>query len=276
MRRALSEVKAQSAAPRPGMISAPPSASRPADPPRGGVTLTPVYFPGTPAEKQATPITVTAGEVRTGIDIDLEYFRTAAIEGFVTMPPGSRAQLLLSNADGSAPNQTFRAAAMTADDGRFSFRSLPPGHYAITARAIAADTRSGATPAQSLAWGRTEVMLNGDDLTGITIPLRPALTLSGRIAFKGSTAAPPLPTIRLPIPAYAFAGAQSGPLPSVQVEGDRFSIAGALPGVYRFQVADTRDCAHPSDHGGSSPSSSTGKTCSTLCSICATASTMPS
>ena len=236
VRRALSEVKAQSTAPRPGMISPSPSASRPAEPPRGGVTLTPVYFPGTPAEKQATPVTVAAGEVRTGIDIDLEYFRTAAIEGFVTLPPGLRAQLLLSNADGSAPNQTVRVSVMTADDGRFSFRSLPPGHYAITARAIAADTRSGATPAQSLAWGRTEVMLNGDDITGITIPLRPALTLSGRIAFKGSTAAPALPTIRLPIPATAFTGGLSGPLPSVQLEGDRFSMGGALPGVYRFQA----------------------------------------
>ena len=235
VRRALTEVKAQSAAPRPGMISAPPLASRPAEPPRGGVTLTPVYFPGTPAEKQATPVTVAAGEVRTGIDIDLEYFRTASIEGSVTLPASLRAQLLLSNADGSAPNQTFRASAMTAEDGRFSFRSLPPGHYAITARAVAADTRSGATPAQSVAWGRTEVMLNGDDITGISIPLRPALTLSGRIVFKGSTAAPPLPTIRLPIPATAFT-ALSGPLPSVQLEGDRFSIAGGLPGVYRFQA----------------------------------------
>ena len=232
IRRALSEVKAQNVAARPGMISPAPQAARAADVPGGGVALTPIYFPGTASEKQATRLTLAAGQVRSGIDLELAFVRASTIEGFVPAPPGARVQVFLGNAEGTSLNQTMRMSAASGDDGRFMFRSLTPGHYAISARAFSATARPGASPAESVAYGRTEVIVAGEDITGISIALRPALTISGRINYNGTATPPPMPAIRLPLPAAG--GALPMPLPAAMIEGYRFSIAGATPGVYRF------------------------------------------
>ena len=234
IRRALSEVKAQNVAARPGMISPVPLAARAVEAPGSGVALMPIYFPGTASEKQATRLTVAAGQVRSGIDLDLAFVRASAIEGFAAVPQGTRVQVFLGNAESTALNQTLRMSAATGEDGRFMFRSLTPGHYAITARAFSSTARPGASPAESVAYGRTEVIVSGEDITGISIALRPALTISGRINFNGTSTPPPLPAIRLPLPAATPGGATTIPLPAALVEGDRFSIAGATPGVYRF------------------------------------------
>jgi len=236
IKRALSEVKEQIVASRPGMLSAPPPSTRVTAPPRGGVTLVPIYYPGTPNEKQATPITLAPGETRTGIDIDLEYVRTATVTGFVTAPREARVQLMLANADGSSLNQSFRATATLMDDGRFSFRSMPPGHYAIAARATAVTAQPGAGPSEVIWWGRTEVIISGEDLSGVTLALKPALDLSGQVVFKGNTPPPPLPTLKLPIPAGFTFGLGTQNLPNVTVQGNRFTIPGAIPGVYRLRT----------------------------------------
>ena len=234
IRRALSEVKAQNVAARPGMMSPPPLAPRATEAPRVGVALTPIYFPGTASDKQAARLTVAAGEVRSGIDFDLTFVRTSTIEGYVSAPPGARVQLFLGNADGSSANQTLRMSATPGEDGRFTFRTLPPGHYAITARALSSSARPGTSPAESVGFGRTEVIVAGDDISGLTIPLRPAITISGRVVFNGSAAAPLLPSLRVPIAAMAFGASAGIMLPGVMIDGDRFSITGAVPGIYRF------------------------------------------
>jgi hypothetical protein len=234
VRRALSEVKAQSVAARPGMISPPPLAPRTTDAPRGGVALVPIYFPGATSDKQAARLTVAPGEVRSGVDIDLQFVRAATIEGHVATPPGARLQIFLGHADGTSPNQPLRVATTSGEEGRFTFRSVAPGHYAISARAFSSTARPGAAAAESVAYGRTEVIVGGEDISGISIPLREALTISGRIVFNGSAAAPPLPSIRLPIPAVTSVGSMTLPLPGALVEGDRFTISGVTPGTYRF------------------------------------------
>ena len=235
IKRALSEVKEQITASRPGMLSPPPPSTKVADPPRAGVTLAPIYYPGTPNEKQATPITLAPGETRTGIDIDLEYVRTATVTGFVTAPPEARVDLMLANADGSSLSQGFRASAVLRDDGSFSFRSMPPGHYTIAARGTAVSTGPSANPTGMVWWGRTEVIVSGEDLSGVTLALKPALNLSGQVVFKGNTAPPPLPTLRVPIPAAFISGLGTQNLPSVTVQGNRFTIPGVIPGVYRLR-----------------------------------------
>ena len=233
IRRALSEVKAQNAAPRPGMISPSPPAPRAAEAPPAGVALTPIFFPGTPSEKQATRLTLAAGQVRSGIDLDLAFVRASSIEGYVSAPPGARVQIFLGNADGTSPTQILRLGATPGEDGRFTFRSIPPGHYAITARAVSSTTRPGVSP-ESVGYGRTEVIVAGEDITGISIALRPALAISGRIVYNGTTPPPTLPSMRLPSPGATSGLSMTVALPAPQIDGDRFTIAGAIPGVYRF------------------------------------------
>lgn len=236
IRAALDEVGAARTATRPG-IPEPPAPINPAVGPGKGVVLAPVFYPGTSVQTRAAPITLAAGEVRNGIDIDLEYVPTATIEGLVTVPPGVRVQLLLADADPSAANPSARIsrAGRAGDDGRFSFRAIPPGSYTITARGVRMNVRSSLSLADADLWGETGVIVAGDDISGIAVPLQPALTISGRLEFVSSRiAAPQLTGMRLPLPGIYVSSGGSVPLPPVVVDGSTFSIAGIMPGTHRF------------------------------------------
>jgi uncharacterized protein (DUF2141 family) len=232
VRAALAEVRAGRTATRPGIPEPPRAATIPTEPPRS-VTLTPVFYPGTVLQARAAPIDLSAGEVRHGIDIDLEYVPTATVEGLVTVPPGMRVQLMIADADPTAANQTTRLLARPGDDGRFSFGRIAPGSYTISARAFPSGARD--SPAETSLWGETGVIVAGEDISGVTVSLVPALSIAGRVIFDSSTGfVPNLRSIRLPLPLVSMSGAGSAPLPSVVVDGSRFSITGVIPGRYRF------------------------------------------
>ncbi len=96
------------------------------------VVYAPVFYPGTTSEAVAEPVTVRAGEERTGIDLSLQLVRTAHIEGVVTAPPGvppSAVNLMMIPADRST-GMMLRLNRATPDaDGTFSFDGVPPGQY---------------------------------------------------------------------------------------------------------------------------------------------------
>ena len=235
VQRALTEVQQQRASSRPGIpVETKPSAPPPASARRLSVAFAPTYFPGTTTTSRATPVIVTAGEVRTGVDFDLGYVPMATISGYVAVPDGSTVQLLLSQADITAPYQTA-TAAMVGADGRFSFRRVPPGQYVITAR-LPSMRIPGATGPSSSMWGRTEVVVSGDDIEGVGIPLEPALTLTGDLVFEGTTTAPILNGMRLPLQVRS-PGASGAPLPAPVVEGSQIVLRGAIPGVYQYSSA---------------------------------------
>ena len=236
VRRALAETKEQAFQAKPGIPPALPPAPRTVE---AGQTFIPVpiFFPGTPTQAQAVPVTVAAGEVRTGVDFDLHYVRAATIEGFVTVPEGTRAQVVLNYADGANPTAAMMLAN-TGADGRFTFRNVAPGHYAIAARATPA-TRTDANASESAGWARTEVVVSGDDLSGVTLSLRPPVTLSGRVNFAGTadlaTLVMSLGTRRVSVPVGSSMSGIAMPVPSVVIEGERFSVS-LLPIRYRFQT----------------------------------------
>jgi hypothetical protein len=144
-----------------------------------------------------------------------------------------RVRLTLMKADPASPYQATMGASPGAD-GRFVFTRVPPGHYAIHARAFPISVRSGATPAESAFWARTEVIVSGENVDGVTLSLEPALTLTGRITFESNDGgAPVLENFRLPLPIGAR-GTSSAPIPSVLVNADRVTLQGVVPGPYRF------------------------------------------
>ena len=111
-------------------------------------------------------------------------------------------------------------------DGRFSFRRVQPGHYIIVARAVSPATRT-------TLWGRTEVIVAGDDIEGVNVGLEPALTLEGDLVFEGTTTPPSLNGFKLPLQ-VASRAPMAVPFPVPVVEGSQVVLRGVAPGIYRF------------------------------------------
>jgi hypothetical protein len=234
IRSALAEVRQARVSDRPGIPARAPAAIADPNTERRGVTLTHIFYPGTSMSDRATPVTLAAGEVRNGVNIDLEYVPTAAVEGSVTVPQGMRVQLYIANTDAISPVPGVRSTS-ASEEGRFSFRSVPPGTYSIAARAYPTNVRTGAIPAETTMWGETHLVVAGEDVSGIALALQPSLTISGRVDFEGSgPRIPELLAMRVPIPALPAGISNPIPLPSAVIDGSRFSITGVLPGRYRF------------------------------------------
>lgn len=233
IRAALAEVNAEATSSRPGIPPRPRPA--PVDPsaPRRGVALAPIYFPGTSVPSRAAAITLKAAEIRSGVDVDLEFVPLSTVEGFVSPPAGSgRVTLSIMSADKTAGS--FTRSTSAGHDGLFVFRGVPPGTYTIAAR-VHSVLSSGGGPFGPY-WGTTDVTVSGEDLSGVNIPLQSGLSIRGRVVFEATSGVPSqLGAIAVPpIQAANVTVASSALLPAVKFDGESFSIEGIIPGTYRF------------------------------------------
>lgn len=204
------------------------------------VSLAPTFFPGSPIAAQAVVVTVGRADERTGVDFALQLVPTARIEGIVTLPdgmvapPGTQVNLLAASqpADGGAGGlRTTRVAA----DGTFLFADVSPGVYTVLARANAPVVPPNA-PAD-IVWAATEIAVDGERISGLSLQLQPGMTVTGHVRFEGTRLQPPadLSSVRVTLTpvqvegTVAFAPGTKG----IDAQG-RFSIAGVTPGRYRL------------------------------------------
>jgi hypothetical protein len=220
----------------------------------------PVYYPGTTSPMEAGKVTLDAGEERAGVDFHLQLVPTARVEGQTigaeAIPPGSQVTLRTavymgtSNAPGLGTSGT-----RIGGDGTFAFQNVVPGEYRLLARVPVRDVpsidengqatlqggrggrafigRGRGGPISQVLWAASDISVNGQDLTGLTLLLQPGLTLSGRLAFESTTGQPPqdLSIGRVnvsPIDAQTVGG-----MTAQQVDAlGNFSVTGIVPGRY--------------------------------------------
>jgi hypothetical protein len=248
-------------------------ATRPPDPVT--VAYTNVYYPGTTIPTNATPIAVTAGEERGGIDLAMQLVHTAHIDGVVVTPAGvppPSVQLLLV-AGGGASAGTLGAMMVSFNrvvpgpDGRFSFTGVAPGQYTISARATVqggnganANVGSGRAGGFVISpvppgaqgpqlWGQADVSVNGENVSGVNVTLQPGMTISGRIAVEGSAVDPPdLTRARVSLaPATTGNGViiggaflleeKAGGPGSTTDATSHFTLTGVVPGQYLLNAS---------------------------------------
>jgi hypothetical protein len=219
---------------RPGATSEPPRQTAALPPPRATVGYAQIFHPGTPFLDRAVLVRLGEGESRTAVDIDLVHVPLATVDGAISVPMGAeRVQITLTRATDDGGMETARFASADAG-GRFTFRAVPPGQYRVVARTLPARVGPG-TPGTSHV-GTADIVVNGDDIAGLSIPLQPALSISGRLVFDPPIDALPLRAVPwIPLVAADVAGASV--VPGVTMDGDSFTVTGIVPARYRFASA---------------------------------------
>ena len=186
-------------------LATPPSA------PTHALVSAPTYFPSAVDAANAAVVSVGRAEERQGVDIQVVRIGTVRVTGMVYGPdgqPSPGAFVLRSPKRGSAVTMTgpspLALQSRSMPDGSFALNGVTPGDYVVTARASAVPAPATppppgvpaingmALPSSPLTlWGQAEVSVNGDDIEGIEIRLQPGMTVSGSVAFEGTTAPPP-------------------------------------------------------------------------------------
>jgi hypothetical protein len=86
---------------------------------------------------------------------------------------------------------------------------------------------------EARTWGTTEIIVDGEDVLGLTVPMQADLTVSGRVVYPGNAPRTGRAQVDLPL-TLTMAGPQDVP-PSVRIDGDRsFKVEGLVPGMYRL------------------------------------------
>jgi uncharacterized protein (DUF2141 family) len=237
------------------------------------VAYAPVYYPGTITAGAAQTVTLGLAEERAGVDFQLQLVPTARIDGTITsstgsLPQGTQIQIVPSGQTGmpSIPGVGMNMARAN-QDGKFVFTGVTPGQYTISARAAirqqtadagapgaAPQTGRGIDPnalggrgraggpgaVSQILWATADVTVNGQNLPDVVLNLQPGMTVSGRVAFEGSTLAPPtdLTRVRVNIQSRGQQTPELGGIPPAQVDASgRFSVTGVPPGRYVLQAS---------------------------------------
>lgn len=136
--------------------------------------LTQTCAPAARSAATATPITVTSGQRRTGVDITM--LQGGTLGGVVRTSAGTPAVASVYLID--ATNLLTQSFTTSAADGSFSFLGLAPGKYAAVAVDLAAGTKgwSGGTD----AWTAMRFTVAGDETkTDADITMSPPAPLDG-------------------------------------------------------------------------------------------------
>lgn len=239
------------------------SPGRPAAPAAGkppSYGYVPIFYPGTPNGADAGIVSVAAGQERPGVDLIFERVPTAEIDGVVTSAHGPLPRVILSIAPrgpqlrgvyGGSPVLTQPAGP----DGRFRYSGVAPGQYTLYVRATGVQpspagrmgggvSAPGDASAQTL-WAATDVNVQGEHLT-VSLDLQPALRVTGRIRFAGTSQAPaPFSGVRLGLAREGSPGMSAmnntnigtPPVAPAIVRADgTFELGGILPGTYRLSA----------------------------------------
>jgi hypothetical protein len=180
-------------------------------------TYATTYFGGASVPSGALTLSVGTGETRLGASVQLRPVPLGAISGSVTGPAGplqNQALRLVAAGESDLGFGHETAITRTNEDGTFAFPEVPQGDYVIEASSNAAFrlgivTDDYAEPGNRVVtglfasvqeaddsdkpalWGRARVTLADRDLTGVTIDMEPALTMTGHVIFESASTKPP-------------------------------------------------------------------------------------
>jgi protocatechuate 3,4-dioxygenase beta subunit len=138
----------------------------------------PIFYPGTPDALAAQRLTIDVGLDATGIDIVFRPIPVADVTGTVVDAEGrpfAGPVALSVSARSGAPGGSRLATADT--NGRFVFRNVPPGEYAVKAPG----SFGGIPP----LFGARHVRVSDGDPPPVVVVVAPGAAVEGRISVEG-------------------------------------------------------------------------------------------
>jgi hypothetical protein len=209
--------------------TSPPAPPAPPPPPHYSYAST--YLESTVDPLAAVTLRLAPGDVREGVDLHMQFLPMSHIEGVVTTPEGTPANnvtMVLFRRNRAGPQPTTQWGA--DNQGHFTTSSLAPGDYAVMSIATATAT----TP---MLWALQDLTVGGPTPTSLSLRLQPAMTMTGRMVFNG-TSPPPDPT-KARLQVLPLEGT-SATLNATSFKADpngEFALSGLTPGRFVLRVA---------------------------------------
>lgn len=189
------------------------------------------YYPGTASLSGARTIRVAAGRDTTGVAFAMVAVPLARITGTVQLPPETSGRFVNLGVGLVAPQRLdgyVTRGARARDDGSFELSRLAPGTYQVTARYFG---QGGAE-----YYGTTQIEVNGQDLEGLVVPMRPGAVVRGRVVNElGEPVGVP---VMVSLTAAAGGEAPS-PAPTRTYSDGSFRVEGVF-GLQRVRAVEAR------------------------------------
>jgi hypothetical protein len=161
------------------------------------------YYPAATTAGAATPIAIEGGVERTNLAIALQPVPAVRVSGRLIAPDGSApppmairlvGEAMAGVITSTAPSIGFETVSgMTDAAGRFTLLGVPAGEYTLGhANPFLSRALQQGTPAY---WVAQPLTVGLEDISDLTVPLRPALRVEGRIEFRSSNGQRPPPAI---------------------------------------------------------------------------------
>lgn len=206
----------------------------------------PTYFPGVVSAPDAGRVPVGPGQEVSGIDFQIQLVPLATVTGIVVGADEGTNVLMAPQDAAGGPFARLGGqilAGRVQADGTFSIASVPPGRYVAIARS-GGGGRGGGT---ELRVGTQPVVVNGQNIDGITLALQPGITLSGNITVESSGTPAPAdysvfrvdaPDVN-PLPFAGGGGRGGGPLGGGgrSEKNGTFTVPNLLPGPHYIRVS---------------------------------------
>jgi hypothetical protein len=179
------------------------------------------YYPAAPTIAEAAIVSVTSGQERSAVDIQLQAVRTVRVSGNLLAPQGMADNVgirLIPAGPDLAVNDVDAATTITDETGGFIFPGVPPGQYVLrvvrvprlpadlddsstvriasggaavpTSLPPPADATPPPIPSDATLFAEIPLSIGDHDLSNLIVPLRVGPRMSGHVEFDGASDRP--------------------------------------------------------------------------------------
>jgi hypothetical protein len=237
----------------------------PTPPPAGTSTLLvypTVCYSNAASIRAASLITVTSGQERSGLNLQLRPVPMTRVSGTISAPTGSAAYVPVRLIPVDAESDDDAISTLADDNGRFTFLAVPSGDYTLHALdmpsqsgfleqftiADSAGVSIGNTPPDSSApvaarptlWASTSVSVGDAGVKDLDVALKNGFTISGQVEFEGSER----PTPEQMTETAVYVRRADSDVERIQLnaakldKADRFTTVALPPGRYSLHVTN--------------------------------------